>query len=368
MTIFIYNMKRILKRKLNIIFMIVIPVVFILVSMAAAQGSSMLPVGVVDNDNTKLTSMLVESLKGRCIIVKVNEDEIKSDIINGSIYYAVVIDKGFTKSIIDGEETKIKSYSISESNAAVPVKMYIENFINAAKNIGSVSAGNEEKFYTGMDYYRDGNFTAVYKTFQLKTFDKQTTLTSIGFLIMCILLLSSFSANLILEDKKYNIYSRILSTPMKIKSYMLQNILSFIAIAALQIAAVLAVMKFVFNADLGPSVPTLFAALLVFGIVSVSIGVAISSLSRDIRQANTLSTFIITPACMLGGCFWPREVMPDVLKRIGEFVPTTWALNAAEGALNGSSIIGLSKELVILLLFALVFFLLASWRKTDIAG
>ena len=36
------------------------------------------------------------------------------------------------------------------------------------------------------------------------------------------------------------------------------------------------------------------------------------------------------PILMLGGCLWPRELMPEFVKRIGDFVPTTWFLKAAE--------------------------------------
>lgn len=367
MTIFIYNLKRILKRKLNIIFMLVVPVLFIVVSMISSSGGSPLSVGIVDKDNTKLTNMLINNLEGKCKIVRINEDEIKSNIISLSIEYALVIDEGFTAGIIRGEDAVVKSYSIKETDAALPVKMYIDNFINAAKNIASASAGSEDKFYSGMDYYQNGSFGAEYKTFGFKSFDKQTTLASLGFLIMCVLLLSSFSASMILEDKKSNTYYRVLVAPLKIKSYMLQNILSFIAVAAIQIALVLAVLLLAFKADLGPSIPNLFLVLFVFGIVSVSIGVAISSLSKDTRQSSTLTSFIVTPLCMLGGCFWPREIMPDILKRIGDFVPTTWALKAAGRVLGGNSILQISKELGILLLFALVFFLLASWRKADVA-
>lgn len=367
MTVFIYNIKRILKRKINIIFMIVAPVLFILLSMASSMGGSPLSVGIVDNDNTKLTNTLLNNLNGKCKIIKIKEDEIKSNIISSKIDYALVIDRDFTMRIINGEDSKLRSYSIKETDAALPVRMYIDSFINATKNIGIASGGNEEKFYTGMDYYQNGNFASEYKAFDFKSFDKQITLTSLGFLVMCILYLSSLSSSMILEDKKSNTYYRTLVTPIKIKSYMLQNILSFIAIGAIQIGAVIAVMRFIFNADLGPSILNLFTVLLVFGIVAVSIGVAISSLSKDTRQASTLTTFIVIPACMLGGCFWPREIMPEVLKKIGDFIPTTWVLKAAQGVVTGSSLLGVWKELGILLLFALVFFLLASWRKADVA-
>lgn len=366
MTIFFNNIKRILKKKLNIIFMIVVPILFIVVSMAAAGGGGTLSVGIVDNDNTKFTNMLIKNLEDKASIVRVKEDEIKSNILNMKIEYAIVFDKDFTKDIIEGKNVKLKSYSIRESDVAVPVKLYIDSFLNTAKNISAAVPGNEEKFYSGFDYYKNGSFQAEYKSLELKQFGKRTSIASLGFLIMCIIFLSSFATTLIIEDKKSGTYYRMFSTPIRIKSYMLQNILSFIVVALLQVGLILTIMMGVFKADLGPSPINVFAVMAVFALVAVAFGVVVSSLSKDSRQASTLSSLIITPMCMLGGCFWPREIMPSFLQKIGDFVPTTWALKAADKVLNGSSLIAVSKELLIMLLFAVVFFLLASWRKADV--
>lgn len=367
MTIFFNNIKRILKKKLNIIFMIVVPVLFIVVSMAATGGGGTISVGIVDNDNTKLTNMLIKNLEDKATVIRVKEDEIKSNILNMKIEYAIVFDKNFTKDIIDGKDVKLKSYSIKESDVAVSVKMYIDSFLSTAKNISAAVPGNEEKFYSGFDYYEDGSFQAEYKSLELKQFSKKTSVISLGFLVMCIIFLSTFATTLIIEDKKSGTYYRMFSTPVKIKSYMLQNILSFIAVALLQVGLIITIMIGVFKADLGPSPINVFIVMAAFALVAVAFGVVISSLSKDSRQASTLSTLIITPMCMLGGCFWPREIMPSFLQKIGNFVPTTWALKAAEKVVNGSSLIASSKEMLIILLFAVVFFLLASWRKVDIA-
>ena len=367
MTIFFNNIKRILKKKINIIMMIVVPVLFIVVSMAATGSGGNFNIGIVDNDNTKLTNMLIEELGNKASIKKVNEAEIKSNIINMKIDYAIVFHKDFTKNIIDGKDAKLKSYSIKETDATVPIKMYIDSFISTAKNISAAVPGNEEKFYSGFDFYKDGSFQAEYKSIELKEFGKKTSITSLGFLIMCILFLSSFATTLIIEDKKSGTYYRIFSTPIRIKSYMLQNILSFIAVALLQVGLVLAIMMAVFKADFGPSPINVFVVMSIFAIVAVALGVVVSSLSKDERQVSTLSSLINIPILMLGGCFWPREVMPSFLQKIGDFVPTTWGLKAAERVINGSSLIGVSKEITIMLLFIVVFFLLSSWRKADIA-
>lgn len=367
MTVFFNNIKRILKKKINIIMMIVVPVLFIVVSMAATGSGGSLNIGIVDNDNTKLTNMLIEELGNKSSVKRVNEDEIKSNIINMKIDYAIVFERDFTRNIIDGKDAKLKSYSIKESDASVPVKMYIDSFISTAKNISAVVPGNEEKFYSGFDFYKDGSFQAEYKSIELKEFGKRTSITSLGFLIMCILFLSSFATTLIIEDKKSGTYYRMFSAPIKIRSYMLQNILSFIAVALLQVGLVLTIMMVVFKADLGPSPINVYVVMAIFAIVAVALGVVISSLSKDERQVSTISSLINAPMLMLGGCFWPREVMPSFLQKIGDFVPTTWGLKAAEKVINGSSLIGVSKEILIMLLFVVVFLLLSSWRKADIA-
>ena len=81
--------------------------------------------------------------------------------------YQWLIDKGFTDDIINGRDAVIKSYNIKQTNTSQPLNLYINNFISSSKNIASAAAGNSEKFYKGIDEYRNGSFTAEYKTFEV---------------------------------------------------------------------------------------------------------------------------------------------------------------------------------------------------------
>jgi ABC-2 type transport system permease protein len=51
---------------------------------------------------------------------------------------------------------------------------------------------------------------------------------------------------------------------------------------------------------------------------------------------------------MLGGCMWPRDLMPEGLQRVGDFVPTTWFLKAAEEVLYENGLGAAWKELALL--------------------
>lgn len=368
--IFISNIKRILKDKGNLFMMIIFPMIFITISMSASMGESKITVGIVDHDKTKFTQALINNIKQTSDLKYIDEANIKDTLVDSKADYILVIDKGATESIIQNKAasaaTAIKGYSIKEANIALPTKYYIENFISAAKNIGIASKGSEEDFYKGLDNYNKGNFRVVYNSVKTKGNNGRNAIQGVGFLIMSMLFLSNNAAQLILEDKGNKTFYRIFAGPISAKNYMLQNILSFFAILILQLGVIFSIMKFGFNADFGPSILNFFALYAIFSLVCVSLAVAVISISKDTRQAGAINTFITVPMCMLGGCFWSSDFMPNIMKKIGNFMPTTWVMKASEKLINGDNLSSVGVEISILMLFLLVFILLGSWKKADI--
>ncbi|WP_055666521.1 ABC transporter permease [Desnuesiella massiliensis] len=367
MIVFQNNIKRMLKNKLNLFFMFVFPVLFMALIMSANSGTGgNVIVGVVDKDNTKLTEILKENLKSNGKIKALEEKDIKGELINNRIDYAIVIDKDFTKGIIEGKDVDIRGFSINETNAALPAKFYIESYISSVKNIAKAAEGAEDKFYKGIEAYKEGSFNIECKNVEREEGNKTNSLQALGFLVMGVFSLATVSSNLMIKDKEKNIYSRLFTTPLTIKQYMLQNILSYLFISIFQIIVLLILLIKVFKADIGPAPMNMFFILVVFSLVCVALNMFIGSLSKDSRQASAIGTLIFTPFCMLGGCFWPREIMPDILQKASNFVPTTWVLKGAEKIMYGKSLLQLNIEIGILLLFAMVFFLLSSWKKEDV--
>jgi ABC-2 type transport system permease protein len=366
MTVFLTATKRIFKSKLNLIFMLIMPIALIFFTMMASFESQMF-IGVVDDDKTKLSQSIVKSLQEKGKIVQLQSDEIRPYIIDMNADYILHIEKGFTEGIIKDKNPQIRSYSIKESNNSATIKMFLNSYINAAKNIAKASEGEEAKFYKGLESYENGSFSAHYSSIGVKEDTREKTGVAMGFVMMGILFFSSFAPMIILKDKQNKTYYRIFTTPVSVRSYMLQNILSLLVVSIIQVGALLGLMKLVFKADLGPSIPTLFFILMLFALVSISLGIFISSISKDMRQASSLGSLISTPLLMLGGCYWPMEFMPQLLQNIAKFLPTTWALKAARDVVYGARLGTLGLEIGILVLFMAVFFLMGSWRKTDIA-
>jgi ABC-2 type transport system permease protein len=347
--------------------MLVVPILLVGLAMLETNNAGLTKVAIVDYDNTKLTQELQNNLKDKCRIQIIDESKIRENLLNMVIDYAIVIDKGFTQQIIENKNAKLKTYSIQEANASAPVKLNIESYMMVVKNIAKACGGDSEKFYAGLESYKNSSLAMQNKIIEGSSGKEINTLAGIGFLVMCMLFLSSFAPMIILEDKGSKVFFRISSGPVDTKKYMLQNVLSFFAISLLQVIIILGYMVFIVKADVGPSVLNLFVVLAAFSLVCTSFGVAACSISKDMRQASLITTLLNTPMCMLGGCYWPRDFMPDILKKISEFSPATWVMRASEKTLFGSPLTSTLTEISVLLLFALVFFLLGSWRKADIA-
>lgn len=366
MTIFKNNIKRILRKKSNLIFMFVLPILTMIFSIKIANTSFPPAVGFIDQDNTELTRFLISSLEKNCNVEFIDEDTINDKLINGTIEFAIKIPNGFTEEIISSKSPKVSTYRVKETENTVPLSTALNNNINAVKNIARVTEGDHEKFYKGLELYKKEKLSVDYINIEGTDRKQDKLLQSFGFIVMFMMYLSNNIARLMLEDKRYKTYSRVFCSPITSKSYMLQNILSFISIIGIQIIIAIIIAAKALNLDLGSSTISVLLLLLVFGICCVAMAVAINTLSKDMYQGSVIAQFIILPMSFLGGCFWPRNIMPKFLQQIAKFVPVTWTLEGIEKLLLKPDIRTVYMEMLILMLFSLAFFLIGLSQKNSI--
>lgn len=366
MTIFVSNLKRIFKKRLNKIMIFAAPIVFVLLAFSLTPGGVSVNVGVVDNDNTEFTRAFINGLKEKSDAAIMSEESIKAGITNKSLAYGIIIDKGYTESIIKGEDVKLKTYRADEVNITSAVKLYIENYISAAKNIANNAKGSKELFHSSLGVYDKGNFKSETIVFGDNGGDGQKEKIALGLLGYAMLLIATFSTNLILEDKKNNTYIRMFASPLKNFGYMLQNILSFLIVVLIQVFIAFQFMTGVFKAQLGASALNMFLIFALYAVTCVAIALAIGSVSKNIKQASALGMLVNTLIGMLGGLFWPKEYMPEILLTIGKFTPAYWLTEGINRLLTSSSIVSAAQDLGILFLFTVVFFMISSWGKVYI--
>ncbi|MBU3193168.1 ABC transporter permease [Clostridium algidicarnis] len=367
MTIVINNIRRILKDKMALSFMIVWPILIIVFLNISNPKSQSINIGVIDEDNSKVSSMIKDNLNNlsKFKTYETKQEDIKEELIDEKSDYIIYIEKGYEENLLKGNKPIIKSYSLSGGNVEIPVKISLENYGNVLNNIAQSTIGSEEKFYEAMRNYEEGNLKLLDKTIDKGMASSRKVFQYLGFLVMGILSLGTVGCSFIVEDKKGNMDERLFSAPLSRKSYMIQNILSGILIAFIQITILMVFLKVLLKINLDYKFLQLYFIMMLFGLVSVSLGIFLNSISKNSRQFSLIGTMILTPFCMLGGCFWPREVMPNILINISKFIPTTWAMEASRRALSGNNMGDLFYEIAILLLFAVVFLILSSWKPSE---
>jgi ABC-2 type transport system permease protein len=66
---------------------------------------------------------------------------------------------------------------------------------------------------------------------------------------------------------------------------------------------------------------------------------------------------------LLGGCWWPLELFPQVLQQVVRVLPTTWAMQGFTDLIyRGSTWIGVLPSASVLFGFAVIFFVVGVMR------
>ncbi len=368
MTVFQYALKRLLRNKFNLFTIFLLTPLFIALTFSLGTfDRTAINIGLVDLDGTPLTEMLGDSISDSSMVYGLEEADIRTSLARSEVDYVLVIDSGFSQELIAGGTPKLRSYSIQETNIASRAILKVEGFLGAAQGLAKIAGGDESTFYAGMDSYLKGGFSLNTKTYSNSERGVEAALSGIGLLAMAMMFLSTFSAFSLIKERENGTFYRVIASPWSLKAYMLQNILCYLTILVCQVAVMLLIVRYVFGMYLGPSVLNLLLVMIVFALLCVATGIALAAVARNVRQASTIATMVITPMSMLSGLFWPRSIMPEILQTIGRYLPPTWLVDAAQKVMLGEPLSSAALELSILLGFIVVFFLLGTWRRADVA-
>jgi ABC-2 type transport system permease protein len=129
---------------------------------------------------------------------------------------------------------------------------------------------------------------------------------------------------------------------------------SIIGMVQVSILLTLAILVFDIIVVGNPLIAFLISSLL--AVVSVSLGILLSSLTQRESQAIQFFPFLVMPAFLLSGVFWPIEAIPHWLRPVSYFIPVTYAVEGLRSVLlKGWGIVDIWIDLAALVMFALVF-------------
>src|SRR5690606_25776206 len=102
----------------------------------------------------------------------------------------------------------------------------------------------------------------------------------------------------------------LLSMPATPLEIMLGKIVPYLAVGAVQVAAVLSAARVIFGRPFVGSLALILLGVLIFVLALVILGCLISAVSRTQMQAMQITFFFFPPSLMLSGFMFPFRGMP----------------------------------------------------------
>jgi ABC-2 type transport system permease protein len=151
-------------------------------------------------------------------------------------------------------------------------------------------------------------------------------------------------------------------TPGSIAGFLGGKVLAlWIVFAALGAVALLSGRFLIGAEDHGAVLPVLWIAAC--GGLFYMFLVLLNTFCPSQRGATMILNLLVLTLSMLGGCFFPFDLMPDSLARIGRWMPNGWALLRFRDILAGqSNAVGLAGTFAAVLSLTALLFGAAAWR------
>lgn len=359
-TIFRNNLRRIFKSPIRLAVLLIIPLLFMNLFIPKDYEVPF-KVGFIDEDCSTLTMGLREKLASCFDLVETAEEEVSAAVVSRELDYALIIRKGFAEEFLRTGNVAVEGYGVSGPNVAMAVNSILNSYMNAVQRL----ATDPDAFESSLLAFLEGAVKVSY--LRVDEASRLRTLGVLGFLVQFMIYMSVITSGLLLEERGNRSLYRILSAPVDIKQYMGGHMLSAAFVAVVQVVVIFAAMKYAMGIYFEGFFLSLMLLYVLFALVCVCMGLLVTSYCKTARQAYIAIVLLATPLVMLGGAYWPRDFMPEILIRISNLLPTTWVLEASRKLINGGSLASIASEVAILCAFAAVFFAGGVLRKVDIA-
>jgi ABC-2 type transport system permease protein len=354
-----------------------LPLLFTLLfgNVLGGTSSEKMKIAFVDEDQTVISKSLHDSLlKNELFLLKEMSmsqaaEQVKSKKITGLIQ----IKPGFENVMISDHQPKVLLKYSPDFTSTSMVNQIISNAVSktaiqakASTVWNHYSKKSWEDMYSVLDKEVPSSSQAIEKAVITKNpkMEEMNNISarSAGFSIMFVMIFMMSVTGVLLDARKTGVWYRLLSTPTGKFQIISGYLLAFFLIGWIQFGLLMASSSLLFGVHWGNlfGIFVLVSALL---LCMIGLGLFISGFAKTTEQQSTLGSIIITATSMLGGVFWPLDIVPTFMQKSAEFVPQTWAMEGfTELTARGGNIADIIAPVCVLLAFSAAFLLVGMKR------
>lgn len=171
----------------------------------------------------------------------------------------------------------------------------------------------------------------------------------------------------IVKEKSLGTSIRIRTSPVSYATIISGKIITYMMICLIQFALMLLIARFIFPyLGLIPFKPGNLLEMTIIVIFSafaaIGMGILIGTISRTQEQSAPFGAIFTIILAALGGIWVPVFIMPEIMQKISVISPMNWGITAFyDIILRNGSLSDVSKELLLLILFFAVTFIVSVW-------
>jgi len=308
-------------------------------------------IAILDHSKDPVTRELTQKLlSSKYFILEENlqsNNQIEKAFQSGNIKEVIVFEQGFAEKLErDGTADVQLILDATEPNTASMLSAYSSGIINTY-SLQQMQAANKIplSIQTESMMLYNPELKSVYMFVP-------------GVITILLMLVSAMMTSIsITREKEMGTMEALLVSPLKPIHIIIGKVIPYVLLSFINLLVILLLANFVFGMPVQGSMTLLLLESILFIVMSLALGILISTISKTQQQAMLLSMFaLMLPTILLSGFIFPIENMPAILQWISYIMPPRYFIIIIKNImLKGVGIAYFWKETLFILAFTLFF-------------
>jgi ABC-2 type transport system permease protein len=374
------SLRRIVRDRTALFFLIVLPILVILVVGLAVRGFDKFRVGVVDEGagagQRPLATELVAQLRVApslkligigsrdAAAIAVRRGEVAATVIIPADLDAVVSSGGTASITVIGDDAAGNTRAARTAIEAVVAEHAAR--LNAARFVVTIGAAD---FAQGLAAATTAQALPPALAVRDEVVNAGRAALPSGYsssaptmLVLFVFINSLAFGGALIESRRLGIHQRASASPATARTIAAGETLTYLTIAVGQALLIVFVGAVALGVHWG-NVWAASALIAVWALVGTSAGLLSGTLFRTAEQATAIGPALGMGLGMLGGCMWPLEIVGKTMRTIGHLTPHAWAVDAWTKVVgSGAGLNEIARPLLVLALWAAALITVATTR------
>jgi ABC-2 type transport system permease protein len=349
------NLLQVLKDRVSLGMFIVLPIMLtFLFGSALGGGERRISIAVNDQDVTPYSKAVAAALPSASYALRaVDEESARRMASSGEVAAAIIIPAGFGEDLLGGVDTTVTVVKDPRSTAAIAVVQTIDGSVkrlaadaavisivrSAFRDAGRISAAPVSAPAPADIYaYADRLWKPVPP---LSVREEAVTASrvrggatmatgfqqySLGYTLMFMMFMGLGAAGGFLEEREQGTLARLLVTPTSKPVLVAGKVAGIYATVILQASILVGAGALLFGVPWGQDPLAVVLLIGTFGLATTGLGVMVSTIVRTRGQMSAVTAVLAVVLSMLGGAYWPLDIVSPAMRAVAYFTPTGWAM------------------------------------------